>query len=271
MCLLSVVSQCKLLHPCPHPQHPAAIMAEEEDDDHIWLPLSRFAASARSLRRLSGGALRTNRYEASLLLPNDYDDGSSTSSIVDKVSVFDGPDISFIDEDEVSDNVFYGNTTDKASSLSDTANVETADSGPENQSPGLHTQPCSDDIPTAPPVAVPEIRTEYCDDDELGSTTPSSAGTPPSSSPILTPRRMAISPLMVFDDLWPLTPADVEYRRHWRMQRRRSSESSGNVAQGRPVAQVPQCTCPISHSTPFSNRNGHICYISVTKWCVVGY
>ena len=30
----------------------------------------------------------------------------------------------------------------------------------------------------------------------------------------------------------------------------------------------PKCTCPISHTTPFWNRNMHI---SVPNWCIVGY
>ena len=34
----------------------------------------------------------------------------------------------------------------------------------------------------------------------------------------------------------------------------------------RPVAQIPQCISPVSHNTPFCNRNVHI---SFTKWCIV--
>ena len=34
------------------------------------------------------------------------------------------------------------------------------------------------------------------------------------------------------------------------------------------VAQMPQCTNPISHNAPFCNRNVHI---SVTKWYIVQY
>ena len=36
----------------------------------------------------------------------------------------------------------------------------------------------------------------------------------------------------------------------------------------KPILEIPQCTCSISHNTPHWNRNEHI---SVPKWCVVGY
>ena len=36
----------------------------------------------------------------------------------------------------------------------------------------------------------------------------------------------------------------------------------------RPNLQIPQCNCPIFHKTPLWNRN---VYISVSKWCIVGY
>ena len=36
----------------------------------------------------------------------------------------------------------------------------------------------------------------------------------------------------------------------------------------RSISQIPQCTCPIPHNAPFSNRNVNI---SVTKWRIVGY
>ena len=35
----------------------------------------------------------------------------------------------------------------------------------------------------------------------------------------------------------------------------------------KPVAQIPQCTCPISHNVPFCSKNVHI-YVS--KCCIVG-
>ena len=34
--------------------------------------------------------------------------------------------------------------------------------------------------------------------------------------------------------------------------------------------QISQCTCPISHTTPFCNRMCTGVHISVTKWCIVG-
>ena len=36
----------------------------------------------------------------------------------------------------------------------------------------------------------------------------------------------------------------------------------------RPISQIPECICAISHNITFYNRNVHI---SVTKWCIVGY
>ena len=47
----------------------------------------------------------------------------------------------------------------------------------------------------------------------------------------------------------------------------------------RPVAQIPQCTSPLSHNAPFCHRNvhmcAHFCYKMVHRgtlaWCIVGY
>ena len=36
----------------------------------------------------------------------------------------------------------------------------------------------------------------------------------------------------------------------------------------RPISQILECICAISHNAPFCNRNVHI---SVTKWYIVGY
>ena len=37
------------------------------------------------------------------------------------------------------------------------------------------------------------------------------------------------------------------------------------------VAQIPQCTIPISHNTSFCNRMNTCVHISIMKWCIVGY
>ena len=34
----------------------------------------------------------------------------------------------------------------------------------------------------------------------------------------------------------------------------------------RPVSQIPQCTCPISHNTPFIEKCAHFC----SEWCIAG-
>ena len=39
----------------------------------------------------------------------------------------------------------------------------------------------------------------------------------------------------------------------------------------RPVAQIPQCTKPISHNAPFYYRNVQVCTFLLKKWCIVGY
>ena len=39
----------------------------------------------------------------------------------------------------------------------------------------------------------------------------------------------------------------------------------------RSVSQIPQCTRPISHNAPFITEMCTCVYISVTKWCTVGY
>ena len=44
-------------------------------------------------------------------------------------------------------------------------------------------------------------------------------------------------------------------------------KAMGKVSLYWPVAQIPQCTSPMSHNATFCNRNVHI---SVTKWCTVG-
>ena len=46
-----------------------------------------------------------------------------------------------------------------------------------------------------------------------------------------------------------------------------SVKAMGKVSLYWPVAQIPQCTSPMSHNATFCNRNVHI---SVTKWCTVG-
>ena len=46
-----------------------------------------------------------------------------------------------------------------------------------------------------------------------------------------------------------------------------------------PISQIPQCTGPKSHNTPFCNRNvntcAHFCYkmvhCGIKDWCIVGY
>ena len=42
--------------------------------------------------------------------------------------------------------------------------------------------------------------------------------------------------------------------------------SSGDWPVNRPISQIPECICAISHNATFCNRNVHI---SVTKWCIV--
>ena len=61
------------------------------------------------------------------------------------------------------------------------------------------------------------------------------------------------------------------------------SDSYGNVSSwlvyNRPVAQIPQCTRPISHDAPFCNRNVHTCahfcykivHCGISVWCIVGF
>ena len=39
----------------------------------------------------------------------------------------------------------------------------------------------------------------------------------------------------------------------------------------RPISQIPECICVISHSATFCNRMCTYVHISVTKWCIVGY
>ena len=46
-----------------------------------------------------------------------------------------------------------------------------------------------------------------------------------------------------------------------------------------PNSQIPQCTCPLSHNTPFCNRNVHMCahlcykmlHCGTSVWCIVGF
>ena len=54
--------------------------------------------------------------------------------------------------------------------------------------------------------------------------------------------------------MWPSYPYSSRlFHWHW-----------GN----RPISQIPESICAISHNATFCNRNVHI---SVTKWCIVGY
>ena len=41
-----------------------------------------------------------------------------------------------------------------------------------------------------------------------------------------------------------------------------------SLGSNRPISQIPECICAISHNATFCNRNVHI---SVTKWCIMGY
>ena len=56
-------------------------------------------------------------------------------------------------------------------------------------------------------------------------------------------------------------------------------EGIGRRLANRPVAQIPQCTSPMSHNAPFYNRNVHMCghfcykmvYCGIFVRCVVGF
>ena len=45
-------------------------------------------------------------------------------------------------------------------------------------------------------------------------------------------------------------------------------EKYSTIIHNRPISQIPECICAISHNATFCNRNVHI---SVTKWCIMGY
>ena len=53
-----------------------------------------------------------------------------------------------------------------------------------------------------------------------------------------------------------------------------------SIQVNRPIAQIPQCTCPISHNTPICNKNvrmgcAHFCYkmvhCGIWDWCIVWF
>ena len=51
------------------------------------------------------------------------------------------------------------------------------------------------------------------------------------------------------------------------------------ITQNRPVAQIPQCTSPVSHNVPICSRNVYICahfcykmvHYGIFVWCIVGF
>ena len=83
---------------------------------------------------------------------------------------------------------------------------------------------------------------------------------------------------------WECNEISIEFELRWKK----------TLVKWGPVAQIPQCTSPISNNASSCNRNVHMCahfcykmvhcgiwdqcivglvcvHISVTKWCIVGY
>ena len=55
--------------------------------------------------------------------------------------------------------------------------------------------------------------------------------------------------------------------------------TDGEPLSNRPISQIPQCTCTLSHNALFCNRNVHICsnfcykivHYGIFQWCIVGH